>query len=148
MVHNHLIPLEEQRIMWRVLSLSLLKSLGHEKIRLTRSGKYINGPQFVAEHEKYVTLQYTILEEFFKQVFLYFGNIRYAKDSCYTNYAENSIRTCVSELWEDITFIKYFIMAKKKTPSIFNELGINVTKANRFLSEVMANLPHGGFLTM
>jgi hypothetical protein len=65
MPNKHSISLEEQRIMWIILSVSLLKALEHKKIRLNRSVKSIDDPQFVAEHESYVNLQYTILEEFF-----------------------------------------------------------------------------------
>jgi uncharacterized membrane protein len=71
MVNKHPMSLEEHRIRWIVRSLSRLKVLKHERIQLTRSVKFTDDPQFIADHDKYISLQYEILEEFFKQISRY-----------------------------------------------------------------------------
>jgi hypothetical protein len=63
--------LEEQTIMWIIQSLSLLKGIEHQKLLLSRSATSLHDPEVVATHERYVNHQYTILEEFFKQILLY-----------------------------------------------------------------------------
>jgi hypothetical protein len=71
MADTNPVPLEEQKIIWIARSLSRLKILEHERIQLTRPGKSTNDPEFIEEYERYVTLQYETLEEFFKQISRY-----------------------------------------------------------------------------
>jgi hypothetical protein len=79
MADTNPVPLEEQRIIWIARSLSRLKILEHERIQFTRSAKSTDDPQFIADHKRYINLQYEILEEFFKQISQYLKNQGTAK---------------------------------------------------------------------
>jgi hypothetical protein len=61
-------PIEEQEIMWILLSLSMLKVLKYERVQLTRSVKSTDDPQVITDHENCFSLQYDILEEIFKRM--------------------------------------------------------------------------------
>jgi hypothetical protein len=71
MFNKHPMPIGDKEIICAMMSLKVFKLIQQEKVQLTRSGKSIHDPKFIEEYERYVTLQYETLEEFFTQISRY-----------------------------------------------------------------------------